>query len=280
MASLNYVRQNLQNRSFKGQDLSGADFSDADLRGCNFTGANLTGAKLQRITTGQSSRQSQFLMATAIVGPIVLFGCSAIIALMLDRFGSDRSNLAIDWGLKILSVIVGWLAVFWRNRIMLRFPYTTDILGTAAISMLLMVMGTFTGCLALLSLLNFGNAGVLQGLFLLILMGIGAIVTFRILQWLIQSIQSSLGTSFRKANLTDADLEAARIQNTDFSLAMMTGVCISNWVLQSHTQFSGVDCEYIYLEPMQQNRQPPQERFQPGELERVLTRKGKLKSNR
>lgn len=281
MSSLNYVKQNLQNRSFKGQDLSGADFSDADLRGCNFTGANLTGAKLQRITTGQSSRQSQFLVAAAIVGPIVLVGCSAIVGLIFDQLASNRSNGAIDWGLRILPVIVSLLPIFWHDRIMLRFPHTTDILGTATISMLMMVMGTFTGCLALLSLLNFGSAAILQGLFLLILMGIGAIVTFRILQWLIQSIQSSLGTSFRKANLTDADLEAASIQNTDFSLARMTGVCISDWVLQSYTQFSRVDCEYIYLEPMQQHRQPLQGRFQPGELERVLTRKGQLKkSNR
>ncbi|MEH2076940.1 MAG: pentapeptide repeat-containing protein [Nostoc sp.] len=97
-------------------------------------------------------------------------------------------------------------------------------------------------------------------------------VTFRIFKWLIQSIQSNPGTSFRKANLTDADFSHAEVQNTDFSLAVLTGACIFNWIIKHHNQLTNVYCKYVYLEPAQQNRQPTEGNFQPGELEQVLIR--------
>lgn len=98
-----------------------------------------------------------------------------------------------------------------------------------------------------------------------------ALITFRIFNWVVQAIQSHPGTSFRKADLTNANFSRARVGNTDFSLALFTGDCIFNWSMNRHTQLTTARCDYLYLEPEQQNRRPRDRTFQAGELDRLLT---------
>jgi len=52
-----FLRQNLRDRSFKGQYLRGADFRGADIRGCDFSGANLIGANFEQARAGISYKQ-------------------------------------------------------------------------------------------------------------------------------------------------------------------------------------------------------------------------------
>lgn len=271
MSNLNYANRNLQNCSFKGQDLAGADFSGSDLRGCNFTGANLIGATFKGSKMGQSRRQVYILLAAAIVGSVVLV-CFSIIAaqVSIGLFG-DRSNKMLNFFFGALPVLALVIESFFRDSIALHFPQVTTFLGLAAITVLFAVMITLTVGLAIASLSSFGDGTVAQGFFFLLLMVVSAIVTFRILKWLIQSIQSDPGTSFRKANLSNADFSHSEVQNTDFSLAILTGICIFDWIIKSYTQFKNVYCEYLYLEPAHQNRQPAEGSFQSGELERLLT---------
>jgi hypothetical protein len=271
MTNLNYANLNLQNCSFKGQDLASADFSGSDLRGCNFTGATLIGATFEGVKTGQSRRQVNTLVAAAIVGPIVLVGFSAIAAQVSVVLFSDRSNKILNFflgGLPVLALVFG---SFIRDRIASRFPQVTSFLANTAIAVLFAVMVTLTVGLAIVSISGFGDGAVAQGFFLLLLMVISAIVTFRILKWLIQAIQSNPGTYFRKANLTDANFSHSVVQNTDFSFAVLTGACIFDWAIKPHTQFTNVHCEYLYLEPAHQKRRPAEGNFQLGELERLLT---------
>ncbi|BAY29716.1 hypothetical protein NIES2107_15600 [Nostoc carneum NIES-2107] len=267
MANLNYSNQNLQNCSFKGQDLAGADFSGSDLRGCNFSGATLTGANLQQVKTGQSDRQAMMLIVSAIVSPVVLFGSCIIFAYLLNLLLSDR---AIKFLFSVLPILAFLAEIFLRDSISLNFPQVTTFFGIGAISGLFAVMLVFTICLALVSFYSFGDGVAIQGFFLLLLMIFSAIVTFRIFQWLIQSIESHPGTSFRKANLTDADFSHSELQNTDFSFAVLTGACIFKWVIQQHNQFTNVSCKYLYLEPAQQNRKPAEGNFKAGEFGRLL----------
>jgi uncharacterized protein YjbI with pentapeptide repeats len=271
MSNLNYANRNLQNCSFKGQDLAGADFSGSDLRGCNFRGANLMGATFKGSQTGQSRRQVYILVAAAIVGSVVLLGFSAIAAQVSMSLFSDRSNKMLNFFLSALPVLALVFESFFRDSIALHFPQVTTFLSLAAINVLFAVMIMLTVGLAISSLSSFGDGTVAQGFFLLLLMVVSALLTFRILKWLIESIQSGSGTSFRKANLSHADFTHSEVQNTDFSLAILTGTCIFNWTIKSHTQFMKVYCEYLYLEPGHQNRQPAEGSFQPGELERLLT---------
>jgi hypothetical protein len=271
MSDLNYANRNLQNCSFKGQDLAGADFSGSDLRGCNFTRATLIGASFEGAQMGQSRRQVNTLVAAAIVGPIILLGLSAIATQVSVVLFSDRSNKVLNFLLSALPILALVFGNFIRDSIAFHFPQLTSFMSVAAIAVLFAVMVMLTVGLAMVSLFGFGDGAFAQGFFLLLLMVVSAIVTLRMLQWLIESIYRNPGTSFRKANLTDANFSHCAVQNTDFSLAVLTGACIFDWTIKPHTQLTNVHCEYLYLEPAQQNRRPAEGNFQPGELERVLS---------
>ncbi|HEY9726665.1 MAG TPA: pentapeptide repeat-containing protein [Chroococcales cyanobacterium] len=277
MIHQSYASQILQNRSFKGLDLTGADFSGSDLRGCDFTGATLVGVNFAGVRTGQSRRQVNTLIAIAIVAPVGMIGLSILaaqipVALFGDRFYQSLNFLS--GGLPLLALL---FEILFRDSITLRFPKTTNWMGVAGVSTLFQVMVALTIALVFVSLSNFGDGSGVQGLFLLVLAGICAIVTCRIFQWIRQSIQSSCGTSFRKANLTDANLSHAVVQNTDFCFAVLTGACIFEWRIQHSTEFANVYCEYLYLEPGQQNRYPAEGKFRQGEVEAYLM---KFTSNR
>ena len=277
MTHQSYASQILQNRSFKGLDLTGADFSGSDLRGCDFTGAILVGANFAGVRTGQSRRQVNTLITIATIAPVGMIGLSILAAqipvmLFGDRFYQSLHFLA--GGLPLLALLFEML---FRDSITLHFPRTTNWMGVAGVATLFQVMVTLTIGLIFASISNFGDGSGFQGLFLLVLAGICAIVTHRIFQWVKQSIQSSCGTSFRKANLTDANLSHAVVKNTDFCFAVLTGACIFEWMIQHSTEIANVCCEYLYLEPGQQNRQPAEGKFRQGEVEAYLM---KFTSNR
>ena len=143
-------------------------------------------------------------------------------------------------------------------------------MGIVSIAGLFQIMMVFTILLVILSFSNLGDGSAVQGLFLLVLAGICGLVTRRIFKWVIDSIYSSCGTSFRKANLTNANLSQAVINNTDFCFAILTGACISEWIIQRHTQFVNVNCEYLYLEPAYQKRLPAEGKFLQGDVEVFL----------
>jgi uncharacterized protein YjbI with pentapeptide repeats len=269
MTNRNYSNRNLQNFSFKGQDLTGADFSGSDLRGCNFIGTTLIAANFQKVTTGQSPRQFHILVAATIISSFVLLGLSFIVAQFSVVWLRDRSDNHFIRALPILALL---LQIFIRDRITLLFPKLTSFLGILAMNVLFVLMVVMTLGLTFVSFSGFMNGEVIQGFFLFILMVIFALLTFQIFLWLIESIQSHNGTSFRKANLTDIDFSHAEINNTDFSHAVLTGACIFNCVMNTHIEFAHVYCQYLYLEPTHQNRQPPQGDFKPGELELLLTK--------
>ncbi|XGW00399.1 MAG: pentapeptide repeat-containing protein [Leptolyngbya sp. BL-A-14] len=272
MSHQHYAKQSLQNRSFKGLDLTGADFSGADLHGCNFSGATLVGANFTGARTGQSPQQVRRSVMIAIVAPGAMVGLSFLIVQIPMVLFGDRVYQG-------LNVVVGWLPLlllplelFFQDTVTRRFPQATNLLGVAGVAILFQVMVTFTLGLAIISVNNFGDSGGGQGFFLLVLAIIAAIVTHRLFKWLVDAIQSSGGTSFRKANLTDANLSHAVIQNTDFCFAVLTGACVFAWVVQRHTQFANVTCEYLYLEPEYQKRHPIQGKLRQGEAEDYLTR--------
>ncbi|MBD2435603.1 hypothetical protein H6G69_02145 [Nostoc sp. FACHB-110] len=64
------------------------------------------------------------------------------------------------------------------------------------------------------------------------------------------------------------------MQNTDFSFAILTGVCVFAWKIPTHNKFSNIDCKYLYLKPEQQERQPVEGDFCLAELARILSQLG------
>ncbi|NDJ17145.1 pentapeptide repeat-containing protein [Myxacorys almedinensis] len=64
--SSNFSHQNLQGRSFQGQNLVGANFSHADLRGADFTQAVLVGARFSHARAGLTAFQALRLTLAAL----------------------------------------------------------------------------------------------------------------------------------------------------------------------------------------------------------------------
>lgn len=267
----NYANQNLQNRSFKRLDLSGADFSGSDLRGCDFTGTNLAGANLTGIRTGLSRRQVNRLMVVAILGPALIIGLCILAVQIPASLLGDRFYQGINYVVGGLPIVLLFLEMLFRDRVTSKFSRMTNLMGVASVALLFQIMAAFTISLGIVSILSFDSGAGAQGLFLLVLAVISAIVTRRIFKWVTQSIHSSCGTSFRKANLTNANLSQAVIQNTDFCYAVLTGSCIFDWTIQHHTQFTNVACEYVYLDSAQQKRHPAESKFRQGEAEAYLS---------
>jgi uncharacterized protein YjbI with pentapeptide repeats len=254
-----YKGQDLQDQSFVGQDLTGADFSGADLRGCDFTRATLTGANFERVITGQTPQQINTAFFSVIMGAIAIIGIIAIITFVIITidnhlfvwFGEPYRKIS-----GVFSSVLLFIVYFFQNNILEAFPKTSDFLGNASISILFLLMLFLTIWLAVISF---------SGSFLLLIsMIISAIITFKVFTWLIDTIKSRTGTSFKKANLTGANFSHALIYNTDFSFALLTGICIEGWLLDSFSIFTNSQCEYLYLQP-QQERYPHNGKFQGNE---------------
>ena len=74
------------------------------------------------------------------------------------------------------------------------------------------------------------------------------------------------GANLSDAELMEADLSMTQALGTNFFTALLTGACVEDWQINSETQLSSVECEYIYLKNEQQERRPSSGEFAPGEF--------------
>jgi hypothetical protein len=232
----------------------------------------LVGANFDRVITGQTQQQINTAILSIIMGAIAMLVIAAALSFVIVSI----DNLLFGWFGEIyrkissvLSSIILFLLYCFQSNITEEFPKTSDFLGDASIGILSSVMLLLTLGLAVISF----SGGSSSFLFLIPTV-VSAIVTFKVFTWLIESIKSRTGTSFKKANLTEANFSHALIANTDFSFALLTGICIEGWLLDSYTQFTKSQCAYLYLQPQhlqpQQNRYPPTGEFQEHDWEKFL----------
>ncbi|BBC24569.1 pentapeptide repeat-containing protein [Pseudanabaena sp. ABRG5-3] len=262
-----YKDQNLQNQSFVGQDLTGADFSGADLRGCDFTRATLIGANFERSTTGQTPQQINNAILSVIIGMIVMIVIIVILSFLIVTI----DNLLFSWFgeiyrkiASILSSVFLFLLYFFQSVIMDGFPKISNFLGNAVIAGLTTIMLLLT-----LGFIGISFSGGSGSILFLIAAVISGMVTSKLFTWLMEAIKGGIGTSFKKANLTGANFSHALIYNTDFSFALLTGICIEGWLVDSLTIFTKSQCEYLYWQS-QQERYPQTGKFQDHEWEKFL----------
>ena len=76
--------------------------------------------------------------------------------------------------------------------------------------------------------------------------------------------------NLRKANLNEANLAEAKVLATNFTQAILTGVCIQYWKTNSETNLENVTCDYIYLKHGQEKRRPASGNFKPGEFAKYV----------
>ena len=248
--------ENLRGQSFRGANLSGADLSEADIRGTNFRSANLTGANFTAAKAGLLKRWAIVLVIASLLVS-VLSGCLAalggyFVALIFDS--SNLDNQVAGW----ISLIV--LLVFYivsiRQGIVAAFR-TVAFAGAVALAGAIAGAGTIAGVEAVALAGAFtgavAGAGTLAGAvtftvtftvaFAFAFTGavatvlLSAYLSWRALKddprdaW-IRSITIAFaaigGTSFRGANLTDADFTRATLKSTDFREATVIRTCWSH----------------------------------------------------
>jgi uncharacterized protein YjbI with pentapeptide repeats len=81
------------------------------------------------------------------------------------------------------------------------------------------------------------------------------------------------GADLSGADLRDSILVRSILTSADLSRANLTGVCIQDWSVNSETDFSSIQCDYIYREYRDNrptDRYPSDRDFEPGEFEALF----------
>lgn len=185
---------NLRGQSFKGKNLSRADFSEADIRGANFTNANLSGANFHGALAGLQHRWAIGL----VLASCLISGTSTLFSALTGYFVSQALNTSnpLDFSVGITSLIV--LTVLFIVTI--RYGLAASLIAVAvAVAFAFATLGVYVGWR--------GLAGDEKHAWLR---------SFAI------AFAATAGTSFRSANLTDADFTSATLKSTDFRSANLT----------------------------------------------------------
>lgn len=187
-----FRRMNLRGQSFKGQDLSGADFSEADIRSANFKGAILRGVQFRGAKAGLQKRWAIILVFISLLISALsgfLFGIVGYLVSLI--FDSSLLENQISGWTALIVLIIFYIVMFRKG--------------------LVTALGAFAFAFA----------------------GVSGYVGWRAIKgdprdaWIrtIALVFASMGgTSFYKADLTDADFTRATLKSTDLR-ANLTRTC-------------------------------------------------------
>jgi uncharacterized protein YjbI with pentapeptide repeats len=298
----NYSLQNLQGRSFKGEDLTGADFSYADIRSADFTNAILKGANFSYAKAGLQRRRANFLLgfsflATSLLGfasglggffaavllkpeNIKQYVIPAVIALIVlavlfifsvrrgyavakatsgAKTTSNFTDITVSASLAsaVLGTVVLGIAVFltfFANTavvvaliIFAGFVLLLAVFLAVAIAGALVVAGPLAVAIALAGMIAVAGAiarvlvvnSILNATEAIYLVVIGAVIVgalanyiglralagadeFTWVRMIALNFAAIGGTSFQRADLTEAHFTQAILKNTDFRGANLT----------------------------------------------------------
>ncbi len=78
------------------------------------------------------------------------------------------------------------------------------------------------------------------------------------------------GSNLSLANLSLANLRRAKALDANFHKAILTGVCLEDWQINSATNLDEVTCDFVYLQAEQKERSPTQGNFARGEFAKLF----------
>ncbi|MFP4121755.1 MAG: pentapeptide repeat-containing protein [Coleofasciculus sp.] len=238
-----FRRISLRGQSFKGKNLSGADFSEADIRGADFTNAYLKDAKFCGAKAGLQRRWATSL----VIGLWILSGLSGIYALFFGTVAAymfDRGIvLIITACVAFITFAVSWLVDI-RKGLVLGFGTFAGVFAVVG-ALVRAVAIAFIGIFILIGGGGFIFAviGAFTGFFtgsLTLSLTVAVVVTVTMvscyIRWLTLAEDKEFdwiwsfaitfaatgGTSFRHADLTNADFCCATLKSTDFRGANLT----------------------------------------------------------
>ncbi|MBW4616235.1 MAG: pentapeptide repeat-containing protein [Desmonostoc vinosum HA7617-LM4] len=248
-----FSKQNLRGHSFKRQDLTGADFSYADIRGVDFTGANLKEAKFIGAKTGL---RYQWTMGLVLISRLISRISKAFSAYIdyLSSFNFYNSTANNFYAGVVCLVLLTIFWVFTVNKgIVVGFAaFVIAVVGAFVFAKALAKVGIQAGARAITGAVAFAFAFATVGILALFFINAGflafaaALLIFYIgwralkgdeRQAWTRSFEiifaATRGTSFRDADLTDADFTRATLKNTDFSNSILTRTCFHQAIILS-----------------------------------------------
>lgn len=240
-----YSGQNLRGRSFKGQNLTGANFSKADIRGANFTNAILKDADFRGGKAGLQRRWTiGLLIASWLLSGIsgflsILVG--ALVALIFNIKSTQNVIIGIVSLIVILvffiitirkSLTAGLAAVAFAGAfafaVALARAFAFAVAGAGAFAGAVTFAVAGAGAFAVAGAFAGAGAGATAFAFAGAFTLFSAYIGWRSLTgdekdaWIRSfalAFAATGGTSFRNADLTDADFTGATLKNTDFRKA-------------------------------------------------------------
>ncbi|MDJ0713888.1 MAG: pentapeptide repeat-containing protein [Prochloraceae cyanobacterium] len=250
------IEPDLRGANLKGRELVGADFSNADIRSTNFTGANLREAKFCRAKAGLQRRWATLLVIISrllllISGSLVVFTGSCVVpareALSIENLLVVGISLIILFWLTLNRGLVTSLGVF-AVPLAGVFAAGVSVAGSGAVAVVapftLALTLAFAGTLNLpfaetLALALAGAVFFVENLALALALAFIMTLLCGYVAWealkgnekyaLIRNIAIAFaaigGTSFRGADLTDADFTKATLKSTDLRKAILTRTC-------------------------------------------------------
>jgi uncharacterized protein YjbI with pentapeptide repeats len=229
--------KNLRGRNFKGQNLTGAKFIGADIRGANFTNAILTEADFTGAKAGLQRHWTIFIVT---------------ISLFLSLISGFMSGFASSWiaVFFILNIIKQYTIISAVLMLIVLALFFIDTIrqGLRAVAVAVAVAGAVAGADTVAAVMAgagvaagavagsgamsatgaataIAGAATAIGIYLACWDALAGEEKYAWIHTTAIAIAATGGTSFRNADLTDANFTEATLKSTDFRTANLTRTC-------------------------------------------------------
>lgn len=195
--------KNLRGRNFKGQNLTGAKFIGADIRGANFTNAILREVDFTRAQAGLQRHWTIFLVTVSLF--------LSVISGLISGFASF------------------WIAIFFSPDVIKQYTIIPGVVVLIVLAIFFIAtirQGIGAGVVA--AAVAVAAAGAATGIGLAIYVAWRALAgdeKYALIRTVAIVFAATGGTSFRNADLTDANFTEATLKSTDFRTANLTRTC-------------------------------------------------------
>ncbi len=242
----NFSGKNLRGRNFKDQNLTGAKFIGADIRGANFTNAILKEADFTRAKAGLQRRWTIFLVTVSLF-------LSVISGLISGQGNFWVGVLFTPYNIKQFSdtpgvIVLIVLAIFFIVTIRQGIGTAAGVVAVAVAVVVVVVVagvgaaeaaggGAAAVAAAAAAVVAVAAAGEAAPAVAVAVAGLGIYIAWRALagdekhafvRTFAIAFAATGGTSFRNADLTDANFTEAILKSTDFRTANLTRTCFRN----------------------------------------------------
>jgi uncharacterized protein YjbI with pentapeptide repeats len=241
--------KNLRGRNFKGENLTGAKFIGADIRGANFTNAILREADFTRAKAGLQRHWTIFIVTISLFLSVIsglISGLTTVWVTLFFTLNNIKEYTLIP-GILVLIVLAIFFIVTMRQGL---------VAGAATVAVAAAVAGAVTAAVAVVVAgagatavvvagAGAGAAAVAGAVTVTVAVavagaaaGAGSIVGIYIawralagdekhafVRKIAIAFTATGGTSFRNADLTDANFTEATLKSTDFRTANLTRTC-------------------------------------------------------